>query len=797
MAENAGEPMKRILPILLVILLLVVILLLWFIFLREEQPPTLLRNGSGDETAEFQLLETVVLDAIDLRPRTGYEIFVVRDDGEQVAQTRLSTDGQGRILAAPVWYGIGLQPCPAEATHAAAVIPEPLDISIGDHDYRLILRRGEQVVRELQFRVAAAGLRPTVYATDARGCPKTGFLIGEEDVWVRGRNLPPGSIVRLWAVPAQGEWSVGDALEDRTRRYDGDAPPVFELRAGASSFHRLLWPRGLTSVGSYDIVAEWVHYPVGDYHGESPASVSQIVANIPTSGFVIQRRPEAAEPLEMDIAGTVQSPFTYRSTFLSDENVYVGVDPAVQPSYVGETADVYVVPHKTEAEWVGAPSLPNPDITGYVERLTVYGICGNFWKTLAWAAPLTVDEYDVVLDFNQNGQYDAGVDLIDALDPVGFTVAEMRVDAVSFNYSGAGAITLYDETVVSTVTAPEFVSVGNVVKPAAWVQGGTHTVEVSFRAVSSVNSAQVWAEDGLGGLASGASPVTVSLSGGVGQATFNVNSPPAAVARTAFTWRWQYKNVNGASTATESMGETGEHLLYTVVAPPKAPQSPPWVGTLEVATTVASGQTTAADATRAIWYDFYHNAGGQYDTHSGASKYTGSTTANFNLTLWLSEYNSGGIGTVNCYDMGKAVVVFANALGADAVYTYVGPFGYLNAVRPVGRGWTNNPFYDNPSYDSNPMIDGDPSPAVDGDCNRVSCQRSSFANHGFTRLANQIFDGSGGQVDVDPNRDYGPPHTAYDLNGFDSWPASYRDRVIDDIPASLPGAPADHSFGVY
>jgi hypothetical protein len=751
----------------------------------------LLTNSSGVPTAEFQLLETVVLDAINLEPRTGYEVVVVREDGMEVVANRLSTDGEGRIFAAPVWFGIGSQGCPDEVAatrRAARLIPEPLDLSMADHDYQMILRRGGQVERVLDFSVVAAPLRPTIYAADARGCPKSGFLIGEEDVWVRGKNFPAGSIVRLWALPAQGDWSDGDPFEDRTGRYDGEPPPVFELRAGATSFHRLLWPRLLGHMGSYDIVAEWVHYPVGDYRAEGEATTRQTVASIPSSGFVIQRRPGAAEPLEMDIAGSVQSPFTFRSTFLTDENVYVGVDPAVQPSFIGSTADVYIVPHKTEAQWTGSPSLPNPDITGTVETLTVSGICGNCWNVLAWAAPLTVGDYDVVLDFNQNGQYDNGVDLIDGLDPVGFRVSELRVDTISFNYAGAGAVSLYDETAGTTVSAPEFVSGGNVVKPAAWVKGGTHAVEVSFRAASTVNSAQVWAETGLGGLASSASPVPVSFSGGAGQATFSVTAPPTSVARTTFSWDWHYKNVNGGSTPAQSMGETGEHLVYTVVSAPQAPQSQPWVGTLEIATVVANGTTTTADATRAIWSDFYLSAGGQYDTVSGAPRYTGSTTMDFNLTMWLSNYNSGGIGTVNCYDMGKAVLVFANALGANAVYTYVGPFGFLNAIKPIGRGWTNNPFYDSGVCDTNPIVDGDWG---------SSQGRCGFGNHGFTRLGGQIFDGSGGQVDNDTDADFGPPHTPYDLDGNDSWTASYRDRVIDDNPVSTPGTPTDYTFGVY
>jgi hypothetical protein len=276
----------------------------------------------------------------------------------------------------------------------------------------------------------------------------------------------------------------------------------------------------------------------------------------------------------------------------------------------------------------------------------------------------------------------------------------------------------------------------------------------------------------------------VTFSGGFGEADFPVNSPPATVARTIFTWDWKQK----VGPNTVELGRTGDHRLFTVLSTPQAPQATPWVAALEVAAVVAQGETTAAGATQKVWSQFYNSAGGSYDTVSGASKYTGGTTQNFNLTLWLANYASANIGVVNCYDMGKSIVVFANALGAGAEYTYSGPFGYLNLVKPIGKGWANNPFYDNGAYNPNPVVDGDWSGAQG---------RSSFGNHAFARLAGQIYDASGGQVDTDGNPDTLPAGMPRALDGNDSWLSSYRTRVVDDIPASSPNPPVAYTFSVY
>jgi hypothetical protein len=260
--------------------------------------------------------------------------------------------------------------------------------------------------------------------------------------------------------------------------------------------------------------------------------------------------------------------------------------------------------------------------------------------------------------------------------------------------------------------------------------------------------------------------------------------PSTTLDNISFDWNWKYKT--GLSTA--DMGLTGKHLLYSVLTTPKAPQATPWVGTLDVACTLAQGETTAAGATRKIWDDFYRNAGGLYDTIGGAPRYTGGTSQNFNLTLWLANYKVSNIGVVNCYDMGKSVMVFSNALGASAEYTFTGPFGFLNLIHAIGKGWTNNPFYDSGSCNANAVVDGSWGSAQG---------RCGFGNHAFTRLAGQIYDGSGGQVDIDGAPDTLPAGTPQDLDGTDSWLSSYRDRVIDSSPPSTPGTPTPYTFSVF
>lgn len=583
---------KKIIWAILLLIAVIIILLLFICRSQiDKRPPISLTNSSGVETTEFQLHESMSFEAVRLEPRTGYVVQIIREDGEIITQSRLSSDQRGHIPETIIWYDIGILPCRDDSIN--------VDMTTGlyrkgigytdyaGRNYAVRIFQDEMLVRELTFQVVMKAIRPTLYAADPRGCPKSGFLIGEEDVWVIGENFPKGSVIKLWAISAKTEWEDADELKDMTKQYHGEQPPIFELRGDGTGFKKQLWPKELTSIGSYDIVSEVITYPFGAYHISSTAQVRNVVSKLNYSGFVIQRRPGVGEPLEMDLAGVRQSQLAYRDAFLTTENVFVGVDPYVHPGYVGMTGDVYIVADKTDADWSVDNTLV--DVTGYVESVNIQpGACANYYSTLAWSAPLTLGKYDVVLDFNNNGLYDPG-DLIDALDPIGFTVSEVRVNSISFNYTGSGAITVYDTLNYVNFSPPEYVvTAPSLIKPAALVRGGSYSVMVDFKATPAISLAQIWAEVGLGGLYSSGSPVDVSFSGGNGQGKFSINNVPNTVGKHLFYWNWKYQT----STGPADMGSTGEHLVYTVLATPVTPMTIPWQNILDFACTWADGANT-------------------------------------------------------------------------------------------------------------------------------------------------------------------------------------------------------------
>ncbi len=114
---------------------------------------------------------------------------------------------------------------------------------------------------------------------------------------------------------------------------------------------------------------------------------------------------------------SVQDIFTYDQ----DVGVYSIGTTGYKP---GEVLSVYVV--NDVVTWTNGMSIP-PRVAGSAPTITT-DTSGGFCKADMWVAAATVQgAYDVVLDTNMNGVYDAGIDRLDSDDAgtAGFTVATL------------------------------------------------------------------------------------------------------------------------------------------------------------------------------------------------------------------------------------------------------------------------------------------------------------------------------------------------------------------------------------
>lgn len=113
------------------------------------------------------------------------------------------------------------------------------------------------------------------------------------------------------------------------------------------------------------------------------------------------------------------------SEFTTSETVYaIG---AYFPAYT--YVDIYVV---EDREWTDGDPIP-ADVSGGVETVQT-DADGNLLVTAVWAPTLVVGEYDLVIDANHNGYYNAGIDAVD--DPnhpgPGFVVTGAPVGGTAY-----------------------------------------------------------------------------------------------------------------------------------------------------------------------------------------------------------------------------------------------------------------------------------------------------------------------------------------------------------------------------
>jgi hypothetical protein len=110
---------------------------------------------------------------------------------------------------------------------------------------------------------------------------------------------------------------------------------------------------------------------------------------------------------------------TIKDSFAQGEPVYIngsGLAPFA-------TYDLYVV--NDVDNWVNGTSIPArvPDTAINVST----DVAGTISPAVAWSDPQTFGSYDMIVDLNGNGVYDAGIDILDNNDilvTAGFVIPE-------------------------------------------------------------------------------------------------------------------------------------------------------------------------------------------------------------------------------------------------------------------------------------------------------------------------------------------------------------------------------------
>lgn len=126
--------------------------------------------------------------------------------------------------------------------------------------------------------------------------------------------------------------------------------------------------------------------------------------------------------ITLDLAGNNLTNFPYfdfATSFNSDEDIFITIDPFLNPSVVGQQIDVYVVEHQNTQDWITNPMLTDIRPGGMQNHMfSSNTIQGNSLLLISannlsgMNGHMLGHGYDVIIDVNQNGTLDSS-DLID------------------------------------------------------------------------------------------------------------------------------------------------------------------------------------------------------------------------------------------------------------------------------------------------------------------------------------------------------------------------------------------------
>jgi hypothetical protein len=464
-------------------------------------------DAGGRSIETLQAGSSLFVGAGGLRGDTTYEFRlgvngqIATSRKEAVSFARATSDRAGVIPPFVLWHESGVigcsprprrdQPLPftfrtfedaerALRDRVLIVSVHPVETDRTGRIPPLDLRVGEAVA---SFQLSVTPRRsPVVYASDRGGCLLNSRLTSEDDLYVSGQYFRPGETLEISVTPNQRLWRVGDPINDvtgvntsaQTELVTADASGRFTLR---------VWDRVNQQRGVYDIVA---HRPTP---GEPPIRLignNDIISYAAETGFVLYLLYPVGGPT-MDLAGRPISGspyFEFADSFAeTNDPVWGAVDPTyVPPSHPGGTyAAYYVVNHRDVAGWdpgMGG-STDLTDVSGGIEIHPVKAGCINGTDVIIWNQPLTIGQYDVVVDFGStaattpgdystDGHYNDTVDFLDGADQIGFIVAK---DPYSFGPFAIGQDSYSQDDFFPTLGSRVNVDLRAVVRYPATVAG--------------------------------------------------------------------------------------------------------------------------------------------------------------------------------------------------------------------------------------------------------------------------------------------------------------------------------------
>jgi len=366
-------------------------------------------DSAGQPARHFRLNDSLYYSGKGLEPFSPYNVELTDPSGNILTTLILTSDAWGNIPLTPIWLDVGV----VDSSHEGGGLNGlRWGEALGSFEVE-VANETKCVAKELVHIVNNDD--PYIIPAYDDGSPTNTFHPSMQ-ICVKGGNFPPGQQLKVLVIPDRFSWANGDAISGTKLNVDAAVGPdgAFSKALGV-----------VNDVGAYDIVADIP--PL-----EGSLGPEDIVNGVLTVGFTVQDKVQPGMQIITQAAGKKDgiSTFHFADVFdIENDDVYTWVNPPIRPfvSQVGKPRR-YIVDHKET--WNQGDQLL--DITSVGEQGTVEVGCWNSPPVLTDPAPHNTGKgsqlrlngsrfADVILDTNNNAQYDPGLDIldniIDAQDP--------------------------------------------------------------------------------------------------------------------------------------------------------------------------------------------------------------------------------------------------------------------------------------------------------------------------------------------------------------------------------------------
>jgi hypothetical protein len=437
---------------------------------KRPAPPTApeLRfpDDTGADRETIEPGETLDVEASGLKPGRTYTLSVRNGETRMLFTSTLLTDATGSIERTSLWPQAGLED---PRGRKRATVEQAMERSRGR---RLLVTLSEER-RELARRTIGFSDRPSrpiLVSIDEHGMLQNAVDPDREDAHVAGFHLPVQQSVRVYLVRAQQVWQAGDAFTPvilatgRPAMADAQVDEQGRLRTRICRCQQL-------EPGAYDFILRPLRYGYEDdedFQLRMNDLVTRRLTGLVVRGdFMARKAVRGGCANTMPISGRTvggQPYFQYSDTFQLGENIYGALDPlALSPSLVGKMVALYLIQHKTAAQWTannGLTHLPALGGNPAVQKFLTQPGCINFNKRLLWANASQVGEYDIIADFGNDtadpmafvtdAQFNMPNDICDGYFTAGFRVVPDPATDTSFANAGSftsndGPVTIADD----------------------------------------------------------------------------------------------------------------------------------------------------------------------------------------------------------------------------------------------------------------------------------------------------------------------------------------------------------------